>query len=390
MGGGLAGLRTAESIRAKLPIAEITIICEEDCYPYNRPPLSKEALQDGPSHASLEFRRKESILNINWIFADPAISVSYPEREIILSSGRKVSFDILVVATGIRPRQLNVSGNEKTRYSLRNIEEAKTLFGALSNSKSVILIGAGFIGCEVAATARKKGIEVTIVAADAEPMIRPLGLELGAAMRRRHEKHGVRFHMDASISSYVGDDFARGVELTGGEVIEADLVIEAIGSLPNTEWLAGGPLNLQDGVLVDSYMRATKLGDVNIYAVGDVAKYVFELFDDEPRRIEHWNLPTETGRRAGSSIASLILEEDPTHKYVDFIPSFWSDQYDYRLQSFGLPGLGSNIEVVDGSIDGPCIVEYFRQRELVGVIGIDTGSKLAKYKTIFADRRLGI
>lgn len=389
VGAGLAGLRTAEAIRAQLPDARVTIIGEEGTFPYNRPPLSKEALDLGPDLELLEFRRKDSITGIEWILDDAAMSVDYQNRKVVLGSGANIKFDILVAATGLRPRNLQINGFEKKKFTLRKFSDACELHGALGNAQKVVLVGAGFIGCEVAATARKKGLDVAVVAADPEPMFRPLGSEMGAAMRRRHEIRGVEFHMNSVIASFIGGDTARGVQLANGTSIEGDFVVEAIGSVPNVEWLSGGPLTLTDGVLVNAQMRATESDEVPVFAVGDVAKYRFDLFDSMPHRIEHWNLSTESGRRAGSSIAALIAGETFHSNTIDYIPSFWSDQYEYNLHSFGIPGLADRIEVVDGEIDGPCVVEYYRDQDIVGVVGIDSSAKLAKYRKAFQGRREG-
>lgn len=385
VGAGLAGLRTAESLRGVGFAGEITIVGEEPHFPYNRPPLSKDALAQGLEIAGLEFKRRESVADVTWVFDDSAISTDYQKQNVLLDSGHLESFDVLVAATGIRPRVLKVPGADKSKFSLRNFEEAQALRTSMLSVQKIVIVGAGFIGCEIAATARKLGIEVAVVAADPEPMFRPLGAEFGSAMRRRHEDHGVEFHMNAKITGYLGGDSATGVSLESGEEILGDLVVEAIGSLPNTEWLAGGELDLQDGVLVDSSMRATAPSDLSIYAVGDVARYAFDLFDSTPRRIEHWNLPTETGRRAGKSIAHFLTTGEVLAEPVNFVPSFWSDQYDDNLQSFGIPGIADSIKVVEGDLMGDCVVEYLRGDNVVGVVGVNTSAKLAPYRKRFQE-----
>ena len=385
VGAGLAGLRTAESLRGAGFAGEITIVGEEPHFPYNRPPLSKDALANGLTIADLEFKRRESIAGVTWVLDDSAISTDYQKQNVLLDSGRLESFDVLVAATGIRPRRLKVPGAEKSKFLLRNFEEAQALRTSMLSVQKIVIVGAGFIGCEIAATARKLGIEVAVVAADPEPMFRPLGAEFGSAMRRRHEAHGVSFHMDAKIAGYLGGDSATGVSLESGEEILGDLVVEAIGSLPNTEWLAGGELDLQDGVLVDSSMRATAPSDLSVYAVGDVARYAFDLFDSTPRRIEHWNLPTETGRRAGKSIAHFLTTSEVLVAPVNFVPSFWSDQYEDNVQSFGIPGIADSINVVDGELAGDCVVEYLRDGKVVGVVGVNTSAKLAPYRKRFQE-----
>ncbi|MCX6452993.1 MAG: FAD-dependent oxidoreductase [Actinobacteria bacterium] len=385
VGAGLAGLRSAESLRGVGFAGEITIVGEEPHFPYNRPPLSKDALANGLTIADLEFKRRESIADVTWIFNDSAISTDYQKQNVLLDSGRLESFDVLVAATGIRPRRLKVPGAEKSKFSLRNFMEAQELRASMLGARKMVIVGAGFIGCEIAATARKLGIDVAVVAADPEPMFRPLGAEFGRAMRRRHEAHDVSFHMDAKIAGYLGGDSATGVSLESGEEILGDLVVEAIGSLPNTEWLAGGELDLQDGVLVDSSMRATAPSDLSVYAVGDVARYAFDLFDSTPRRIEHWNLPTETGRRAGKSIAHFLTTGEVLAEPVNFVPSFWSDQYDDNLQSFGILGIADSIKVVEGDLMGDCVVEYLRGDNVVGVVGVNTSAKLAPYRKRFQE-----
>lgn len=385
VGAGLAGLRTAESLRGAGFAGEITLVGDEPHFPYNRPPLSKDALANGLEIADLEFKRRESIADVTWVFADAAISTDYQKQNVLLNSGRLESFDILVAATGIRPRVLNVSGATKSKFSLRNFKEAQALRTSMLGVRRIVIVGAGFIGCEIAATARKLGIEVAVVAADPEPMFRPLGAEFGHAMKHRHEAHGVSFHLNEKIAGYLGGESATGVSLESGEEILGDLVIEAIGSLPNTEWLAGGSLDLKDGVLVDSSMRATAPSDLSIYAVGDVARYAFDLFDSTPRRIEHWNLPTETGRRAGKSIAHFLHTGEVLAEPVNFVPSFWSDQYDDNLQSFGMPGLADSINVVDGDLSGDCVVEYVLGDKVVGVVGVNTSAKLAPYRKSFQE-----
>ena len=243
-------------------------------------------------------------------------------------------------------------------------------------------MGAGFIGCEVAATAIGLGCEVTIVALDPEPMMRPLGAELGAAMRRRHEAHGVRFLLGHTITAFTGEgDVATGAVLDDGTVLEADVIIEAVGSVANTEWLADQGIDLSDGIAVDANMVVTELADrVPAVAVGDLARHPNALFGDIPRRIEHWDMPTATGQRAGASLAALMRGETPAHAPFAVVPSFWSDQYDVNLQSFGMPGIATEIRVVDGDVDSDVIVEYHDDSGLVGVISLNRTRELAQYR----------
>lgn len=385
VGAGLGGLRTAEALRSHGFAGTITVVGDEEHLPYNRPPLSKEALAGGVDVSGLVFRRKSSIDDVDWRLGSPAVASDLAARTVTLADGSVLGFDGLVVASGIRPRRLPIPGPAAGRHVLRTAADAHTVRDLLRPGCHVLIMGAGFIGCEVAATARKLGAEVAIVAIDAQPMIRPLGAELGAGMRRRHEEHGVRFHLGHTIDAFDGDDRVRMAALSNGTELPADVVVEAVGSVTNAEWLVGNDLDLTDGLLTDSAMQVdTPLAPV--VAVGDIARHPNALFGTIPRRIEHWNMPTETGRRAGATMAALLSGEEPDRGPFTAMPSFWSDQYHHKLQSFGMPGIADRIELVEGSADGPCIVEYHDASGLVGVVGVDRTQELAPYRKVLMSR----
>jgi 3-phenylpropionate/trans-cinnamate dioxygenase ferredoxin reductase subunit len=385
VGAGLGGLRVAESLRGAGYDGRITVVGDEDYLPYNRPPLSKEALADGVDVHSLAFARKASVDDVEWLLGAGAESADLAKRTITLADGRVLAFDGLAVASGIRPRRLPIPGPQGGRHPLRTAADALAVREHLVPGANVVIMGAGFIGCEAAATARKFGCNVHVVAIDEQPMIRPLGAELGAGMRRRHEANGVHFHLGHTIDAFHGDDRVRSVSLSDGSEIPADVVIEAVGSVANTEWLDGNGLDLSDGLLVDSAMQVDGAG-APMVAVGDLARHPNALFGGIPRRIEHWNIPTETGRRAGKTLAALVAGEEPDRSPFTAMPSFWSDQYQHKLQSFGMPGIANRIEVVDGSVDDACIVEYSDDSGLVGVVGVDRTSDLAPYRKRLMER----
>ncbi len=385
VGAGLGGLRAAESLRRSGYAGPLTVIGDEPWLPYNRPPLSKQALAGGIEFAELEFRRKPAVDDVDWRVGSGTASVDLAQRTLALADGEVVGFDGLVVATGIRPRRLPIPGPSVGRYPLRTIADALALREHLRPGVSVVIMGAGFIGCETAATARALGCEVHVVAIDEQPMLRPLGAELGAAMRRRHEKNGVHFHLGHTIDAFNGSGEVRSASLSNGTELPATVVIEAVGSVANVEWLAGNGLDLSDGLLVDGAMQVdTALAPV--VAVGDIARHPNALFAGPPRRVEHWNMPTETGRRAGATLAALLTGEEPDRSPFRSLPSFWSDQYDAKLQSFGMPGLATRIVAVEGDVDGACIVEYHDDSGLVGVVGIDRTRDLAPYRRTLLDR----
>jgi 3-phenylpropionate/trans-cinnamate dioxygenase ferredoxin reductase component len=380
VGAGLGGLRVAESLRGAGYEGAITIVGDEPHLPYNRPPLSKEALQDGIDATSLEFRRKASIEDVTWELGSGAVASDLTSRTVTLGNGTVLEFDGLAIASGIRPRRLPIPGPEGGRFPLRTIDDATQVRTLLVGGANVVIMGGGFIGCEAAATATKLGAaSVHIVAIDPEPMVRPLGVELGAGMRRRHEAHGVQFHLGTTIDRFDGGDHVQSLLLGDGTELKADVVIEAVGSVANVEWLAGNDLDLSDGVLVDDTMRVQGT-DAFVVAVGDVARHPNRLFDDVPRRIEHWNMPTETGRRAGATLAALLSGGEPDAAPFTAMPSFWSDQYSHKLQSFGMPGIATDIVLVDGDSDSACIAEYRNDSGLVGVVGIDRTAELAPYR----------
>src|SRR5215470_6648049 len=270
VGASLGGLRVAEAARAARFTGEIVIVGQEPHLPYSRPPLSKEALAGGISHEVLEFRRRKSVDDVEWRLGTAVIELDLEDRAVALSDGTALTFDGLVVATGLRPRRLGLESPAEGRYVLRTLEDAVALRARLVPGARIVIIGAGFIGCEVAATATTMGCRVDVVAPEAVPLERPLGPLAGEAMRRRHERHGVRFHLGrlpVALRAGPEDPGRTGeVVLDDGTELPADAVVEALGCLPNVEWM-GGPghgsgLDLSDGVLTDGWLRAIGLDGI--------------------------------------------------------------------------------------------------------------------------------
>ena len=378
VGAGLGGLRAAEALRGAGYDGHLVIVGDEPHLPYNRPPLSKEALAGGVAVEDLHFRRKAAIDDVEWRLGSAVASSDLTEGTVTLADGTVIPFAGLVIASGIRPRRLPIPGPTEGRFLLRNAEDAAQLRNSLQPGSRLVIMGAGFIGCEVAATARKLGAEVDVVALDDEPMVRPLGPEFGAAMRARHEANGVRFHMGRTVQEFLGEDHVTGVRLDDGTEIPATVVLEAVGSVPNTEWLDANDLDLTDGVLVDESLRV--LGATTpVVAVGDIARHPNALFPGGPWRIEHWNMPTEMGKHAGKTLAQLLTGAEPDAEPFSALPAFWSDQYDLNIQSYGMPSLGEPA-LIDGTWDGDCIVEYRKDGELVGVVGVNRSKDLMGYR----------
>ena len=392
VGASMGGLRTAESLRRFGYLGPITIIGEEIHKPYNRPPLSKEVLANEVTHEAVAFEERAATADVNWVLGTRAVSADFEHSTVTDSDDQVHQYSVLVIATGLRSKRLSVpNGDLASRFALRTLEDAIALRTELTPGKKVVIIGGGFIGCEVAATAVKLGCQVTVVHHSAHPMLRPLGPELAKELQSRHEAMGVTFKLKRSVIDLIGSTKVEGVLLDDGSVVEADVAIEAIGSHANVEWLSGNELDRNDGVLVDSAMRVmNRAGHAfpNIFAIGDVARFTNPVFDLEPRRVEHWNIPTETAKRAASVIASYLNKTENYPAMLDDkfspLPSFWSDQYDTHLLAFGLLALADKATLVAGELSGECVFEYTRGEQLVGVCGIGMRSIVQSYRAKFS------
>lgn len=375
VGASMGGLRAAEQLRAAGFAGELTVVGDEPHRPYNRPPLSKEVLASEVTHEAVAFRMRASVEDVDWRLGVPVVSSDLAARTLTLLDGSSLAYDGLVVATGLRARRLPQPGLADRRHVVRTLDDATRLRAVLTPGARVVVIGAGFVGCEVAATARKLGAEVTVVCATSEPLMSPLGPDLGAELRRRHEAQGVRFLLGRTVTSFgeVGD-----VLLSDGTALAADVIIEAVGSTPCVSWLDGNGLDLSDGVLCDADLRVE--GRPDVVAVGDVARFPNARYDGECRRVEHWSIPTDTARKAARSL--LGVASPPFAP----LPSFWSDQYELRIQSFGAPGLGGDdIRVLEGEPSGECAVGYHRDGDLVGVVLLGLTSAIPRYRKQLMD-----
>ncbi|GEC05053.1 ferredoxin reductase [Streptomyces spinoverrucosus] len=367
-GASLGGLRAAEQLRAAGWTGGLTVIGDEPHMPYNRPPLSKEVLAGRAPLASLAFTPKASAADVEWRLGTRIVAARLAERTVELDDGSVMSYGGLVVATGTRPRRLRCPGPLAGRHTVRTLDDARALRDELTRpGVRVVVVGAGFIGCEVAATAVGLGAaEVTVVDPLPLPMVGPLGDLLALVLLKRHEERGVRFLLGGGVAAFAGDDRVTGVVLNDGTTLSADVVVESVGSLANTEWLEGNGLDLTDGVLTDEHLRVG--GRPNVVAVGDVARFPNARYDGVPRRVEHWSIPTDSARHA----AKVLVGADAGLAPFAPLPTFWSDQHDFRLQSFGAPALGlDDIRVLDGDPDaGDVLVGYHCHEQLVGVVAL--------------------
>jgi len=377
----MGGLRTAEALRRFGYDGAITVFGDEPHAPYNRPPLSKEVLAESVSHDAVAFEIRDSVADVNWVLGTRILSADLEHGTVTDDNFDVHPFSALVIATGLRPRRLHVAnGDLRGRHAVRTLDDAIALRSELVPGARVVIVGAGFIGCEVAATARKLGCEVTIVAPGTHPMLRPLGAELAAEMQRRHEVEGVVFLMKREVTDFIGDTAIAGVLLDDGSTLDCDLLVEAIGSHENTEWLDGNDLDTSAGVLTSNNLRAVRSDGTeweNVFAVGDVARFPNPVYDGESRRIEHWNIPTETAKRVAQVFTGQANGEFRP------IPSFWSDQYDNHLLAYGVLALADDIRLEDGDVSGDCVFGYYRGGRMVGVCGIGMRSVVQSYRANF-------
>jgi len=388
VGASMGGLRVAEALRRFGYAGPITAIGDEPYAPYNRPPLSKEVLAKEVSHEAVAFAQRPATEDVNWILGTRVVSADLNHKTVTDSNGDTHAYSALIAATGLRPKRLQVPNGELAgRHAVRTLDDAIGLRAALVPGTKVVILGAGFIGCEVAATARKLGCEVTVVAPGVHPIVRPLGVELAKEIQRRHEAEGVRFIMKTTIVDLIGTARIEGVQLDNGEQVGCDVLVEAIGSHANTEWLEDTDIDITDGILTDNAMRAIRTdGTVHeeVFAIGDVARFANPIFDEVARRVEHWNIPTDTAKRVGQVLGAKLNSAENWPSVLDEqfapVPSFWSDQFEMHILAFGLLALADEVKLIHGEIDGDCVFGYYRAGTMVGVCGIGLRSTVQGYR----------
>ena len=378
VGASLAGLRAAQAARAAEFDGELVMVGDERHPPYTRPPLSKEFLAG--EHSVDRVSLPCDTLDATWRLGVPAASLDRGRRRIVLADGEEIAYDRLIVATGSRAGSWPGAGAElEAVHVLRDLDDALALRAAFDQQPRVAIVGAGFIGCEVAQTARKAGLEVTLIDIAATPML-SLGPELGTWCAELHRDHGVDLRLGTGVAGLLGHGRVEAVELTGGERVAADVVVIGLGAVPNTEWLAGSGLQLDPGIACDATL--TSAGDADILAAGDIVSWPHPLAAGEPIRIEHWTVAVEQGQLAGRNVLMAPHERKP----YDAPPYFWSDQYDVKVQAVGLPGRAEHLELLECSPDrsralyaGEC------DGRLVGVIAINGARRLGYYRQALAD-----
>jgi 3-phenylpropionate/trans-cinnamate dioxygenase ferredoxin reductase subunit len=371
VGAGLAGHRAAHTLRRKGFDGELVVVGDEVHAPYDRPPLSKQLLAGAVEPDSVFLPGPK--IEVDWSLGDAATGLD-PQAGVLYVGDREVSYDGLIIATGRRARPWPELPALSGFHTLRGLDDSRTFGEAVSPERDVAIIGAGFIGCEVAATLRGLGVEhITLI--DVAPYPMPvLGAEVGVRAAAFHERHGVALRMSANVTCFEGTETVEAVRLESGERIAAELVLLALGSLPNTEWLEGAGLTLLRGAVVCD-AECFAVGAENIVVAGDMAAFPHPLADG-PVCIEHWSNAREMGALAA---ANLLAGEDERAPFVT-VPTFWSDQYDVKIKSAGLLSAANSFTVLEEDPEqGSLLVEAHRGDTLVGAIAFNRNRSIIDY-----------
>lgn len=345
IGGGLAGATAAQTLRAEGFTGSVALVCQENHYPYLRPPLSKGFLAGGEDEASLLPYTADDYTEhgIELLIGETVVAIDRAAATATLAQGGVLEYGQLLLATGASPRSLDVPGVHLPGvHHLRTLEDSRALREALGypgpgqERRKVILVGSGWIGMEVAATARSLGADVTVLGRDAVPLATALGAELGTVFMERHKEAGVTFRTETTITEIVErNGRAAGVITGGGELLPADLVVVAVGVMPNTGLAEAAGLSIDNGVLTSASLRSE---DPRILAAGDVAN-AFHPVTGGHLRSEHWANAINSGKVAARTIMGRAAQ-------LDDIPYFYTDQFDLGMEYSGYSTLASNAKII--------------------------------------------
>ncbi|MCY0904838.1 NAD(P)/FAD-dependent oxidoreductase [Arthrobacter sp. H14-L1] len=379
VGASLAGISATRALRAQGYRGRLVIIGDEGRRPYDRPPLSKNFLTGRITAVDLALESDDEALEAEWFLGVAATGLDTRRRVISCRDGRTVAYDSAIIATGARARMLPAAVGLGNVHTLRTLEDAERLEKQLAPGRRLVVVGAGFVGAEVAATARGIGMEVTLIGSGAFPLSSPLGLQMGALIGRLHEDNGVRLIGSARVASFVCEDAMAGkartasaVRLADGRTVRADVVVLGLGSMPNTDWLTGSGLDLTDGIRCDA---AGRTGVRGVFAVGDCSAW----FDDRSGayvRDEHW---TGAMERPGRAVAALLADAATAHGAPPAtgsgaldLPYFWSDQYGARLQFTGSASDADSVEIEAGDpAEHNFLAVYYRAGKAVAILGVN-------------------
>jgi NADPH-dependent 2,4-dienoyl-CoA reductase/sulfur reductase-like enzyme len=375
VGASLAGLRAVEALRREGYDGELCLIGGEPHVPYDRPPLSKQVLRGEWAAERIRLHGADQLaaLSIEVRTGVRAVALDATRRVLELEDGSELGYDGLVIATGATPRRLPFGSGLAGVHVLRSLDDALAIGEALRARPRVCVIGAGFIGLEVAASCRTLGLDVHAV----EPLPLPLAGKLGERMAQLivdlHVAHGVQMHCGVAVTALVGDARVERVVLADGRKLDADLVVVGIGVRPEVQWLASSGVHVGDGVLCDAAC-ATNAPDV--VACGDVARFHHAQLD-EALRIEHW---TNAVEMANHAVLRLLGGAQHAQPFTP-VPYFWSDQYDVKIQFAGSLHSGDALELIEHAPqDGKLLVLFGRGDRLSGVLAWNRPAQLVRYR----------
>jgi len=377
VGASAAGLTVAEALRRRGYDGKLTLIGDEPHPPYDRPPLSKQILAGTWEPDKVRLRSDAALdeLGADLVLGHAAVGLDAARRQVLVAGGAAVGYDALVIATGVSPRRLpgmDLAGV----HLLRTLDDALTLRAALLDRPKLVVVGAGFLGAEVAAVAREMGLDVTLTGLLPVPMANLFGPRLGGLIAEMHRDYGVSLRLGIPVSRLIeAAGRVAGVELADGSVMDADLVLVAVGSIPATGWLAGSDLCLSDGVVCDSRCQAAP----GIYAAGDVASSYHPHFGAR-MRLEHRMNATEQG----IAVAGNLLGDDLP---VAPVPYFWTDQYDTKIQAYGIFPPDGEFQIVSGDpVDRRFAASYGRDGVVTGVLGWNSPREVRTLRQLVIDR----
>ena len=366
VGGGLAASRTAEQLRRAEYAGPITIVSDEEHLPYDRPPLSKEVLRAETDDVVLKPAEFYEEKDITMLLGSGATSLDTEAQTVTLANGEVIGYEELVIATGLTPKRIPSLPDLEGLRVLRTLDESLALREHAGSARHAVVIGAGFIGCEVAASLRKLGVDVVLVEPQPTPLASVLGEQIGELVARLHRAEGVDVRCGIGVTEVKGTDRVEKVVLSDGTELDADIVIVGVGSRPSTDWLEGSGVEIDNGVVCDVAGRTSA---PNVWAIGDVASWRDAL--GHQVRVEHWSNVAEQAR----VIVPAMLGVEATTTVV--VPYFWSDQYDVKIQCLGEPEADDVVHVV--ADDGRKFLAYYeRDGAVVGVVGGGMPGKVMK------------
>lgn len=379
VGASLAGLRAGEAFRKVGYSESLTLIGAEEHLPYDRPPLSKKFLDtgdsDGPQAPTYRSGDELRDLGIDVKLGVPARGLDATSSEVVLDDDTRQPYSKLVIATGAYACSLPQAPMAGV-HTLRSLDDALALRRDLDRAHRLVVVGGGFIGSEVAAAARRRGLDVTIVEAADVPLVRAVGEQMAAVCTALHARHGTELRCGVSVDELRGNGHVRQVVLSDGTTLDADAVVVGIGAAPNTDWLAGSGISVDDGVVCDETLGTSLPG---VYAAGDVASWPNSLFEQR-MRLEHW---TSAAEQAAAAARNAL---DPSQAQAhESVPYFWSDWYNEKLQMVGVCD-SDDVEMF-GDAEGETWIALYRRGDLItGALSLNLPGKIMKFRALIKRR----